>query len=77
MTGTGTTFATLAGTLLLTLAAAVVAPAASAASLVEVSGFGDNPGGMRMHVHVPDTHPANPGIVVAMHGCGGSGPGSR
>ena len=48
---------------------------ASAASLVEVTSFGDNPGGMRMHVYVPDTRPANPAIVVAMHGCGGSGPG--
>jgi poly(hydroxyalkanoate) depolymerase family esterase len=48
---------------------------ASAASLVEVTGFGDNPGGMRMHVYVPDARPASPAIVVAMHGCGGSGPG--
>ena len=28
-----------------------------------------------MHIYVPDSHPANPAIVVAMHGCGGSGPG--
>jgi poly(hydroxyalkanoate) depolymerase family esterase len=28
-----------------------------------------------MHIYVPDVRPANPGIVVAMHGCGGSGPG--
>ncbi|GFJ81122.1 hypothetical protein Phou_053020 [Phytohabitans houttuyneae] len=48
---------------------------ASAASLVEVTNFGDNPGGMRMHVYAPDNRPANPPIVVAMHGCGGSGPG--
>ncbi|MEJ3745827.1 PHB depolymerase family esterase [Actinomycetes bacterium KLBMP 9797] len=53
----------------------VFAPAASAASLVEVTNFGDNPGGMRMHIYVPDARPANPAIVVAMHGCGGSGPG--
>jgi poly(hydroxyalkanoate) depolymerase family esterase len=53
----------------------VAAPPASAASLVEVTGFGDNPGGMRMHIYVPDSRPANPAIVVAMHGCGGSGPG--
>ncbi|MBY8851048.1 esterase, partial [Saccharothrix sp. MB29] len=45
-------------------------PPASAATLTEVTGFGDNPGGMRMHVYVPDSRPANPGIVVAMHGCG-------
>ncbi|MFD5828799.1 PHB depolymerase family esterase [Lentzea sp. NPDC060358] len=60
----------------LTLATCVVPTApASAAALVEVTSFGDNPGGMRMHVYVPDTRPAKPAIVVAMHGCGGSGPG--
>ena len=48
---------------------------AYAASLTEVTSFGSNPGGMRMHIYVPDTRPANPPIVVAMHGCGGSGPG--
>ncbi|MGI5240199.1 extracellular catalytic domain type 1 short-chain-length polyhydroxyalkanoate depolymerase [Dactylosporangium sp. CA-139066] len=48
---------------------------AYAATLTEVTNFGTNPGGMRMHVYVPDTRPANPAIVVAMHGCGGSGPG--
>jgi poly(hydroxyalkanoate) depolymerase family esterase len=46
-----------------------------AASLTRVTNFGKNPGGMQMHVYVPDSRPANPGIVVAMHGCGGSGPG--
>ncbi|MET8149944.1 PHB depolymerase family esterase [Actinoplanes sp. NPDC049668] len=58
--------------------AGLVVPAtrpAFAASLTEVTSFGDNPGGMRMHIYVPDTRPANPAIVVAMHGCGGSGPG--
>ncbi|MEV4276423.1 extracellular catalytic domain type 1 short-chain-length polyhydroxyalkanoate depolymerase [Actinoplanes xinjiangensis] len=48
---------------------------AYAATLVEVTGFGANPGGMRMHVYVPDNRPADPAVVVAMHGCGGSGPG--
>jgi poly(3-hydroxybutyrate) depolymerase len=48
---------------------------ASAASLVQVTNFGNNPGGMLMHIYVPNTRPANPAIVVAMHGCGGSGPG--
>jgi poly(hydroxyalkanoate) depolymerase family esterase len=58
---------------------AIVVPAltrpAAAASLTEVTNFGNNPGGMRMHIYVPDVRPANPAIVVAMHGCGGSGPG--
>ncbi|WP_326553418.1 extracellular catalytic domain type 1 short-chain-length polyhydroxyalkanoate depolymerase [Micromonospora sp. NBC_01813] len=60
------------------VAAGLVMPAltpAHAASLVEVTSFGNNPGGMRMHVYVPDTRPTNPAIVVAMHGCGGNGPG--
>ncbi|OLF14399.1 esterase [Actinophytocola xinjiangensis] len=70
-----TALVTMASTLLVTIATVVHPPAASAATLVEVTGFGDNPGGMRMHVYVPDTRPANPAIVVAMHGCGGSGPG--
>jgi poly(hydroxyalkanoate) depolymerase family esterase len=48
---------------------------AYAASLTEVTSFGSNPGGMRMHIYVPDNRPAGPAIVVAMHGCGGSGPG--
>ncbi len=55
---------------------AITTPApAAAASLAEVTNFGNNPGGMRMHVYVPDSRPTNPAIVVAMHGCGGSGPG--
>ncbi|GAB7046406.1 extracellular catalytic domain type 1 short-chain-length polyhydroxyalkanoate depolymerase [Catenuloplanes indicus] len=68
----------LLGTAALTVLAALTLPAgrpAFAASLTEVTSFGDNPGGMRMHVYVPDSRPANPPIVVAMHGCGGSGPG--
>ncbi|WP_435149750.1 extracellular catalytic domain type 1 short-chain-length polyhydroxyalkanoate depolymerase [Micromonospora aurantiaca (nom. illeg.)] len=60
------------------VAAGLVLPAvqpAYAASLTEVTSFGDNPGRMRMHVYVPDARPARPATVVAMHGCGGSGPG--
>jgi poly(hydroxyalkanoate) depolymerase family esterase len=61
------------------LAAASVVPLtarpAAAASLTQVTSFGDNPGGMQMHVYVPDSRPAGPAVVVAMHGCGGSGPG--
>ncbi|WP_240522048.1 extracellular catalytic domain type 1 short-chain-length polyhydroxyalkanoate depolymerase [Amycolatopsis vastitatis] len=75
MSGFRTAFVTFVSTLLITIATAVVPAPASAASLVEVTGFGANPGGMRMHVYVPDSRPANPAIVVAMHGCGGSGPG--
>src|SRR5690349_14508805 len=68
-----TALVTLVSTLLI---AGILFPAqASAASLVEVTSFGDNPGGMRMHIYVPDNRPSHPAVVVAMHGCGGSGPG--
>ncbi|MFB9661350.1 PHB depolymerase family esterase [Glycomyces mayteni] len=66
--------AVLSGLLLIT-AWAAFAPPAAAASLQEVTNFGDNPGGLRMHVYVPDTRPASPAILVAMHGCGRSGTG--
>ncbi len=81
MTGIRTAFVALASTLLVATVGLVSAPQASAApqapaaALTEVTNFGDNPGGMRMYIYVPDSHPANPAIVVAMHGCGGSGPG--
>jgi len=47
---------------------------AAAASLVEVTGFGTNPSGLRMHLYVPDGVPANPAVVVAVHYCTGTGP---
>lgn len=50
------------------------APTATAASLVEVTGFGANPSNLRMHLFVPDSLPANPGVLVAIHYCTGSGP---
>lgn len=52
-----------------------VARPAAAASLTEVTNFGDNPGNLGMHVYVPDNAQGNPAIVLALHGCGGSGPG--
>ncbi|MET9230131.1 PHB depolymerase family esterase [Lentzea sp. NPDC003310] len=75
MKARGTTLKALLTSILLIAACAVFAPPATAAALVEVTSFGDNPGRMRMHVYVPDTRPARPAVVVAMHGCGGSGPG--
>jgi poly(hydroxyalkanoate) depolymerase family esterase len=47
---------------------------ASAASLVEVTSFGSNPSGLRMHLYVPDGVPANPAVLVAVHYCTGTGP---
>lgn len=37
--------------------------------LVEVTGFGANPGGLRMLTHVPDILGPKPALVVVLHGC--------
>ncbi|MDH2430921.1 PHB depolymerase family esterase, partial [Sphaerisporangium sp. TRM90804] len=57
------------------VAALVFTHPAAAATLTEVTNFGANPGNLRMHLYVPDNRPANPAILLAMHPCGGSGPG--
>ncbi|MET7701013.1 PHB depolymerase family esterase [Streptomyces sp. NPDC005485] len=42
---------------------------ASAASVQEVTGFGSNPGALKMYRYVPDGLPAGRPVVVALHGC--------
>jgi len=46
---------------------ALAAPAAWAQ--VEVTGFGSNPGNLRMFKHVPSGLPSGAPLVVALHGC--------
>ncbi|MGP4045552.1 extracellular catalytic domain type 1 short-chain-length polyhydroxyalkanoate depolymerase [Streptomyces sp. 2A115] len=56
--------------LLATLLSLVLPPGrASAASVQEVTGFGSNPGALKMFRYVPDGLPAGRPVVVAMHGC--------
>ncbi|MFI8928732.1 PHB depolymerase family esterase [Streptomyces sp. NPDC053474] len=50
------------------------ATTASAASLTEVTNFGSNPGNLRMYVYKPDSAPARPAVLVAVHYCTGTGP---
>ena len=59
---------------LLFFGTAVCSVPASAASLVEITGFGSNPSGLRMHVYAPDVLRSPPPILVAVHYCTGSGP---
>jgi poly(hydroxyalkanoate) depolymerase family esterase len=64
---------------LLAVAAAVgvslpVAPQAAAASLTQITNFGTNPTGLQMYLYVPNSVKANPSILLALHGCQGSGP---
>jgi poly(hydroxyalkanoate) depolymerase family esterase len=46
------------------------AAAGAAARLHEVTGFGANPGNLRMWMHVPARLSKSPALVVALHGCG-------
>ncbi|MEV8435801.1 PHB depolymerase family esterase [Actinosynnema sp. NPDC051121] len=62
----------LVGAAVLTVASP---PAASAASLTQVTNFGTNPTNLQMHLYVPDRVAAKPAILLAIHYCGGSGPG--
>lgn len=64
---------------LLALAAACgvslsAAPPAGAASLTRIADFGNNPTGLQMHLYVPNGAKAHPAILLALHGCQGSGP---
>ncbi|MET0180932.1 MAG: PHB depolymerase family esterase [Novosphingobium sp.] len=52
----------------LALACGLIGGAAHA-QLTEVTGFGSNPGNLRMFRYVPAGLPANAGLVVMMHGC--------
>ncbi|WP_031069707.1 PHB depolymerase family esterase [Streptomyces sp. NRRL WC-3742] len=45
-----------------------------AASLTQITNFGTNPTGLLMHLYVPGSAKANPPILLALHGCQGSGP---
>ncbi|WP_333767285.1 extracellular catalytic domain type 1 short-chain-length polyhydroxyalkanoate depolymerase [Streptomyces sp. IBSBF 2435] len=47
---------------------------AAAASLTQVTNFGANPTNLQMYVYVPNSVKANPSILLALHGCQGSGP---
>ncbi|HEX4703097.1 MAG TPA: PHB depolymerase family esterase [Pseudonocardiaceae bacterium] len=61
---------------MLAAAVAVVlsAPSASAASLVQITNFGNNPSNLNMFLYVPNNVAPHPAILVAVHYCGGSGP---
>jgi poly(hydroxyalkanoate) depolymerase family esterase len=57
-------------------AIAVTAPAAAApaASLTQVTNFGNNPSNLQMYEYVPNSVKQHPAILLALHGCQGSGP---
>ncbi|MEU7483053.1 PHB depolymerase family esterase [Streptomyces sp. NPDC042319] len=50
-------------------ARAGTAAAAAAGTLEEVTGFGSNPGALRMYRYAPEGLPAGRPVVVALHGC--------
>jgi len=46
----------------------------STVHLDEVTGFGSNPGGLRMFEHTPTDLPASPALLVVLHGCSQNAP---
>jgi poly(3-hydroxybutyrate) depolymerase len=50
------------------------APEAAAASLQQVTNFGTNPSNLLMYLYVPNNVKPNPPILLALHGCQGTGP---
>lgn len=58
------------GVSLMVFLAASFAPPATAAAVVAVTGFGKNPGNLKMVEYVPDGLKAGAPLVVALHGCG-------
>ncbi|GDY50756.1 hypothetical protein SVIO_013790 [Streptomyces violaceusniger] len=67
--------ALLGGVLPLLASLFLLAPSpAAAASLTEVTGFGNNPSNLRMYEYVPNNVAARPAVLVAVHYCTGSGP---
>ena len=50
-------------------ARAPVEPAGSPIRLRELTGFGTNPGNLRMFAYVPEHLPPNAPLVIALHGC--------
>jgi poly(hydroxyalkanoate) depolymerase family esterase len=73
MTPIRTTTAALLAAVLLALFLPATAQGSARAPAVggvqEVTGFGSNPGGLRMFRHVPDGLPSGRAVVVALHGC--------
>ncbi|ALN61007.1 esterase, PHB depolymerase family protein [Lysobacter antibioticus] len=51
------------------LALGALCAATPALALTEVTGFGSNPGNLRMYKYVPPGLPADAPLVVALHGC--------
>ncbi|KAK2759108.1 hypothetical protein FQN54_003207 [Arachnomyces sp. PD_36] len=59
------------------LAAAVLLTAnvAAAQELTPISDWGDNPTGIGLDAYIPASVAEGAGVILALHGCGGSGPG--
>ncbi|HEU4328560.1 MAG TPA: PHB depolymerase family esterase [Roseiflexaceae bacterium] len=57
------------------VSASLLSGTARAATLVEITNFGTNPSGLRMHLYVPDRVAPRPAVLVAVHYCTGTGPG--
>ncbi|HVY38518.1 MAG TPA: PHB depolymerase family esterase, partial [Polyangia bacterium] len=62
-----------AATAALLLALCLAAPAASAGTVQQITGFGSNPTGIGMYLYTPSNVVAHPPILVGVHACHGKG----
>lgn len=60
--------------MLLSLVMSIASLSVSAASLQQITSFGENSTNLEMHLYVPDNLPNSAPVVLAVHYCGGSGP---
>src|SRR6185312_11148634 len=49
-------------------------PEAAAASLTQITNFGADPSNLAMYLYVPNSVKPDPPILLALHGCQGTGP---
>jgi poly(hydroxyalkanoate) depolymerase family esterase len=54
------------------LVAVMIPKPASAATLTQVTNFGNNPSSIEMYIYVPDNLAPEPALVLGIHWCGGS-----
>jgi acetylxylan esterase len=54
------------------LVAVMIPKPASAATLTQVTNFGNNPSNIEMYIYVPDNLAPKPALVLGIHWCGGS-----
>jgi acetylxylan esterase len=57
------------------VAAASLLWSTAEAGFQQINNWGTNPGGLTLHAYIPNNVATSPAVILALHPCGGSGPG--